>query len=334
MKQVLVTGSTGFVGGALCRELVQCGYSVRAFHRPSSNLHLLKDLPVEHAIGDLASPESLQSAMQDIDVVFHTAALLGSTTNPDEHHRVTVAGTRAVLDSALQNKVQRVVHTSSIAALGIPPYPSEKSDPAISPVMNENSTWNIKPAYWAYGYGKYLAELEVQKAVAKGLDVVITNPSYVIGGGDLYRTKNSPFMQIARGKLPIIPTGGVNVVHIIDVVKGHMAAMEFGKPGERYILGNENLTFQKLIRTVAKVSNARIPKLTISGKVIRPLVKPLGLLEKILGLPVAVDMIRFAGYGFYVSNRKSIEHLNMQYDYSSEDAIQDAFNWFKQNSIN
>ena len=330
MKRVMVTGSTGFIGGALCKELVQQGYSVRAFHRSSSNLYLLKELPVEHAIGDLSSTESLVAAMQGIDIVFHTAALLGPTTNPQEHYRVTVAGTQAVMNAALHNKVQRVIHTSSIAALGIPSYPSEKNAPQDSPIMNENSTWNLNPNHWAYGYGKYLAELEVQNAVAQGLDVVFTNPSYVVGPGDIYRSENSPFVQIAKGKVPFIPTGGVNVVHIEDVVSGHLAAMEYGKRGERYILGNENLTFEKLIQKISTISQSYIPKLRVSGKIARPLANPLKLVEKIINLPVPVDMIRFAGYGFYVDNQKSIKELNLKYKHTCEDAFQDAFTWFAQ----
>lgn len=332
MTRVLVTGSTGFIGGALCAELVQMGFFVRAFHRSSSNLNLLTNLPVEHAIGDLATPDSLITAMQDIDVVFHSAALLGPTTDPREHYRVTVAGTRAVMNAALQNNVKKVIHTSSIAALGIPPYPSEKNDPQNSPIMNENSTWNLKPDHWAYGYGKYLAELEVQNAVAKGLDVVITNPSYVVGPGDLYRTKNSPFVQIAKGKVPFIPGGGVNVVHIRDVVNGHLAAMEYGKRGERYILGNENLTFEKLIKKISEMSKSSVPKFSLPGKILRPLAQPLRLIEKIINLPVPVDMVRFTGYGFYVNNQKSIKELNLKYEYTSEDAFWDAFTWFAENS--
>lgn len=331
MTNILITGSTGFIGGALCAELVQRGYSVRAFHRKSSNLDLLKDLPIEHAIGDLASTDSLMSAMKNIDVVFHTAALLGPTTDPKEHFRVTVAGTKAVMDAALHNKVQRVIHTSSIAALGIPPYPSEKNEPLNSPIMNEHSTWNLKSEYWAYGYGKYLAELEVQKAVVKGLDVVITNPSYVVGPGDIYRKKNSPFVQIAKGKVPFIPTGGINVVHIDDVVQGHLAALEHGKRGERYILGHDNLTFIELIKKISSISGSTIPKLVISGKLIRPMVNPLRLIKKMIDLPVPIEMLRFAGYGFYVSNQKSIQELNMNYQHSSEDAFRAAFSWFAQN---
>ncbi|HEX5636997.1 MAG TPA: NAD-dependent epimerase/dehydratase family protein, partial [Gammaproteobacteria bacterium] len=246
MMKALVTGSTGFIGGALCAALVEKGYAVRAFHRSSSNLTLIKDLPVEHAIGDLTQPISVEDAMQGIDVVFHTAAQLGNTSKPAEHYAITVKGTRVVMDAALKHGVQRLVHTSSIAALGVPSSPSELNPPERSPILTENSTFNIRGDYWPYGYAKYLAEMEIQKAVAQGLDVVITNPSYVVGPGDIYRIKDSPIVRFSKNQVPFIPTGGVNIVHIQDVVNGHIAALEHGKQGERYILANENMTFKTM----------------------------------------------------------------------------------------
>ncbi|MBE0687601.1 MAG: NAD-dependent epimerase/dehydratase family protein, partial [Anaerolineaceae bacterium] len=176
MMKALVTGSTGFIGGALCVALVEKGFSVRAFHRSSSNHALIKDLPVEHFIGDLTQPTSLEAAMQGVDVVFHTAALLGNTKQPAEHYAITVNGTRVVMEAALKHGIQRLVHTSSIAALGVPSSPSELNPLERSPILTENSTFNIRGDYWPYGYAKYLAEMEIQKAVAQGLDVVITNP--------------------------------------------------------------------------------------------------------------------------------------------------------------
>jgi|AutmiccommuBRH23_1029490.scaffolds.fasta_scaffold00536_25 dihydroflavonol-4-reductase len=332
MTRILVTGSTGFIGGALCTALVEKGYSVRAFHRASSNLTVLKDLPVEHFIGDLTHPDSLQAALKGIDAVFHTAALLGNTTDIKQYYAITVKGTRAVLDAALQTGVQRVVHTSSIAALGVPYSPSEMYAPQQSPVMNEHSTWNIKPVYWPYGYSKYLAELEIQKAVASGLDVVIVNPSYVVGPGDIYRIKDSPLVRFSKNEVPFIPTGGVNIVHIQDVVNGHLAALEYGKQGERYILANENLTFKSMFQKFSDFSYVPIPKITLSGRIVRPMVKPLQLLRSIIDLPVPVELIRYAGYGFYVSNLKSIRDLHFTYQYTADDAIRDAFEWFQKNS--
>ncbi|MDO9086239.1 MAG: NAD-dependent epimerase/dehydratase family protein [Anaerolineaceae bacterium] len=333
MMRILVTGSTGFIGGALCAALVEKGYLVRAFHRSSSDLTLLKDLPVEHFIGDLTHQDSLQAGMQGIDAVFHTAALLGTTSDIKQYYAITVRGTRALLDAAMQNGVQRVIHTSSIAALGVPNCPSEMIAPKQSPIMNEHSTWNIKPVYWPYGYSKYLAELEIQKAVASGLDVVITNPSYVVGPGDIYRTSNSPFIQIANHQVPFIPTGGVNIVHIHDVVNGHLAALEYGKRGERYILANENLTFKQLFEKISKQNHTPIPKMILPGRVVRPLVYPLQILNSIINFPLPVELFRYAGYGFYVNNQKSITDLNLTYQYSADDAVRDAYVWFEKNKV-
>ena len=329
MTRALVTGSTGFVGGALCSALLERGYSVRAFHRSSSNLTLIKDLQVEHAIGDLTQPESLVSAMKDIDVVFHAAALLSNSNKLAEHIAVTVMGTRAVMDAALQQKVQRVVHTSSIAALGIPSFPAEMLPPEQAPHMNEFSTWNIKPEHWLYGYSKYRAELEIQSVVAQGLDVVITNPSFVVGPGDIYRTKNSPFVYLSTKRAPFIPTGGVNIVHIDDVVQGQLAALEYGKRGERYILGNENITFKSLIEVVSTLSNQPIPGIIVPGKFLRGLAIPLQQLRVINNLPIPTELLRYAGYGYYVDNQKSTKDLNFKYQFSAEQAIKDAYHWFQ-----
>ena len=118
--KVLVTGSTGFIGAQLCRALVERGHHVRTFHRPTSNLTLLEGLPVEHVLGDLAQAETLQSACQGVEAVFHTAALLGGRVQPGRMYTVIVEGTRAVAQAALQAGVGRLVYTSSVASLGVP----------------------------------------------------------------------------------------------------------------------------------------------------------------------------------------------------------------------
>ncbi len=119
MANILVTGSTGFIGGQLCRALCEQGHAVRAFHRPTSLTRVLEGLPVEHALGDLTQPDSVNAAMQGIEVVFHVAALLGGQENSGRMYAITVEGTRAVLQAALRAGVRRMVHTSSVAALGV-----------------------------------------------------------------------------------------------------------------------------------------------------------------------------------------------------------------------
>jgi len=326
---VLVTGSTGFLGGALCQALVAQSHQVRAFHRASSNLALIRDLPVEHAIGHLSNPESLQKAMEGIDVVFHIAAMLGSEQNPSKMYAVNVEGTRHVLEAAHANGVKRFIHTSSVAALGVPLDAEPNLAPTESLWINENHTWNFPSSYWPYGYSKYLAELEVQMAVSRGLDVVIVNPTYVVGAGDVYRKSSSVIVKIAQNKLPFGTTGGLNVIHIDDVVNGHLAAMQYGRTGERYILGGTNVSVPDFLETIAKTVNVSAPRLIVPGAVIRRFAAPLNWINPIINLPVSPEITRLAGYGFYYSIEKSRRELNLQPARSLIQAISDAYEWFQ-----
>jgi len=329
---ILVTGSTGFIGASLCRALVAKGHQVRAFHRPTSTLRLIDDLPVEHVLGDLTQPDTLAPAMEGIEAVFHTAAMLVS--GQDEEGRmyaVTVEGTRSVLKAARQAGVRRLVHTSSVAALGIP----ELIPPGVGSIgkavfMNESHTWNLRPDYWPYGYSKYLAELEVQKALAEGLDVVIVNPTYVMGPGDIYRQTNSTLVQAARQRLPALVEGGLNIVHISDVVAGHLAALEIGRTGERYILAGENLTIVELIRKIAAVAGVTAPALVLPGGLVRSLGWIAILAQSLIDLPISARLVHLAGYYFYFDNTRSQVELGLQPPCSADQAIADAYNWFVQ----
>ncbi len=327
----LVTGSTGFIGAALCRALVVRGHTVRAFHRPTSNLHLLNDLPVEHAIGDLTQPDTIRTAMQGIEVVFHTAAQLGGagSDTAGRMYTVTVEGTRAVLRFAQEAGVRRVVHTSSVAALGVPEQSPDPDTVTLLPFIDESHTWNYRAEAWHYGYAKYLSELEVQKAVAAGLDAVIVNPSVVFGAGDIYRRDSSVIMTIARRKLGVLVEGGLNAVHIQDVVQGHLAALECGRCGERYILAGENLTIVELIRKIAAVVGAPAPGLVLPAGLVRRAVSVIRLLQPFLDLPVGANDLRLAGNYFYYDTRKAQVELGLPPPRPLEDAIREAYDWFR-----
>jgi dihydroflavonol-4-reductase len=330
--QILVTGSTGFIGASLCRALLAKGHQVRAFHRPTSTLRLLDDLPVEHFLGDLTQPDTLVPAMEGVEAVFHVAALIGSGQDQQGRmYAVTVEGTRSVLKTARQAGVRRVVHTSSVAALGVPELYSPTTGSAGKAVfMNESHTWNLRPDFWPYGYSKYLAELEVQKALAEGLDVVIVNPTYVIGPGNIYGQTDSTVVQAARQKIPALVEGGLNVVHISDVVAGHLAALEIGRTGERYILGGENLTIVQLIRKIADVAGVTAPSLVLPGGLVRSLGWIAILAQSIIDLPFNARMSHLAGYYFYFDNAKSQIELGLPTPCPADQAILDAYNWFIQ----
>jgi dihydroflavonol-4-reductase len=291
---------------------------VVAFHRPASRLALLDGLPVEHALGDLTRPETLAAAMRGVDAVFHVAAQLGDSTDPQRFYAVTVAGTRAVLEAAQAAGADRLVHTSSVAALGVPEQPG---------LMDENHTWNYPAGLWHYGYAKYLAELEVQKAVAAGLDAVIVNPSLVFGPGDLYRVSSSIVTRMARRPLPVSAPGGVNVVHVNDVVAGHLPALERGATGERYILGGENLSIADFLSAIAAVTGVTAPGMTLPGWLVRLVA---GVLRRRLpfSLPVSGEILAMAGRNFYYDTAKSRRELKLPAPIPAIDALADAWQWF------
>jgi dihydroflavonol-4-reductase len=196
--------------------------------------------------------------------------------------------------------------------------------------MNEAHSWNGPGDLWPYGYSKYLAELEVQKAVAQGLDVVIVNPTLVYGPGDLYKQTSSLVVQMAQNRVPVLMEGGINVVHVEDVVRGHLAAMERGKCGERYILGGENMLLADLIRLSANVVGVNPPELTLPAGLLRALAGPIGLFQPFITLAVPLSLLRLAGYHFYFDNQKAHDHLDWSPSFTPRQALAEAFDWFKQ----
>lgn len=323
--KILVTGSTGFVGSNLCRVLVAQGHTVRAFHRASSKLRLIEKLPVEHVTGDLTQPESLAAAVEGVEAVFHAAAFMGGAEQGGRLYAVTVEGTRNLLNAALQAGVRRVVHTSSVAALGIPETLGAPGD-----LIDERHTWNYRPDYYPYGYAKYLAELEVQKAVAQGLDAVIVSPTLIFGPGDLYRQAGSIIMQVAERHVSVAIEGGINCVHIEDVAAGHLAALERGRTGERYILGGENLTHVQLLQAITEVTGVPAPEQVLPTSLVRAMAAPAQLLQSFLHLPISAELLRLAGYHFFYNTQKAKTGLGIDDPRPVKDAIAEAYHWFLQ----
>ncbi len=323
----LITGASGFIGSALCRALVLAGQQVRAFYRPRPSGEtplLLQGFDLEHCQGDITDEESVQSAVRGVDAVFHTAAKMGSKGRPEVLYAVTVGGTTNVLRACAQAGIRRVVHTSSVAALGVPGWGRR---PQPTPVA-ENHTWNYPPAWWRYGHAKYLAELEVQKAVASGLDVVLVNPAVVMGAGDIHRINGDVFFKIASGRFPVSLPGGLNIVHIQDVVRGQLAALEHGKRGERYILGGENLTYLQFHQEVAGLVGVKPPQRVIPGAPIRLLAAPISQVGRFL--PVSSSMLRRIGYFSYFDCQKSRRDLFLPEPIAAREALLDSLNWYRE----
>jgi len=237
-----VTGGTGFLGAHLCRRLIRDGHRVTVFHRPSSDLSLLRGVSFRGAVGDLADEGSVKRAVQDHEAVIHAAAYLGQSS---PLFSINVAGTGSVITACRESGVKRLVHVSSVAAIGISP---DRHRPA-----NETCSFSLERTGLSYASSKRQAENAVLQASSTGLDTVVVNPSWIFGPHGRSFRGSEAFLKVLRNKLLPCFVGGGNIVHVRDVVDGIVAALKGGRTGERYILGGENLTWRNMSEIVANV---------------------------------------------------------------------------------
>ncbi len=329
--RVLVTGASGFLGSRICRALSLHGHAVRAMVRPTSSRLALDGLAVEVVLGDLMDPPSLEAAAHAQEVIFHCAGEVTRWKKPEHMIASHVAGTRHVLSAALKAGVGRFVHTSSVAALGVPdrdPGP----DGADAPLLDETHAWNTSARIWPYGFAKDRAEAEVLQAVKAGLPAVIVNPSVIFGPGDVYRYRASIVGRLLSGRLPPLgASGGLNAIHIDDVVAGHVAALERGKPGRRYILGAENMTHHALLAMTARILGRPGPRLDMPPFPLRALGGAAIALSRWVPLPNWLSLFPLAGVHFYYDTSRATNELGFEPGHSVADGIQQAVAWFKAN---
>jgi len=324
IETVLVTGATGFIGSALCRELVARGHSVRALHRKTSSLAALQGLPIERVIGDILEPQTLLPALEGVDWVFHAAAQSDYWRHPELVLQSIVEGTRNVMRAANQVGVKRAVLTSSFVALGVP-APGE--------VITENQRFNLPSERFVYGYAKSQAEIEAFKIAARGLEVVIVNPSIVLGPGDVNRIGGSMVIEAARGWGFFWMEGGVNIVHVDDVIAGHLAAARLGRSGERYILGGENLDHRQSFTILTEIVGRRRPWLKIPGWMIEPAAIAIEWLRPIVQLPFDSSQLRLSHYHLYCDTSKARRELDLPEPRPFRQAAQEAYNWYREQEM-
>jgi dihydroflavonol-4-reductase len=325
---ILVTGATGFIGSHLCRALTQAGHHVTALVRASSNRSVLKDLPVRYAVGDLLQPDSLLNAMQGIEVVYHCGGMVARWAEPQAMIASHIQGTSHIVQAALSCGVRRFIHTSSVAALGIPPV-RPKSQEEI-PILNETHQWNYKAEIWPYGYGKHMAEQEVLAAAEDGLEAVILNPSAVFGAGDVHRVDTGIVARLSRRGLPVTMPGGVNVVHIDDVIAGHVAALTEGQSGERYILGGHNISHKDMMTTIATLAGTISPLITIPLGLVRPVARLILWMRRSEAIHIRAEMLHLAGYYFYYDISKAQNAFGLGHPRSFSSAIKELLAWLPQ----
>ncbi len=325
IKKVLITGGTGFIGSNLAEALINEGCHVRILRRDNSDLRAIKGLDVENFIGDILHKNSLRQAMDGCDTVFHTAAIVAMWRKKGtEQKDVNVLGTNNVAEVALETGVKKFVHTSSIAALGY------RTDGILS---DETTAFNWN-ANLTYKYSKHLAELEIFKAIGKGLPAVIVNPSVVIGHKDYRFHGGSLIKRVSSGMVPFYIDGGINIVYIADVVFGHIQAAKVGRIGERYVLGGMNLTIKEAFEQVAEVVGVTPPKLKAPTILVKSAAKIFDLISSISGKKplISSDLIASIGINFWFSSEKGKRELGYKITPFKE-AVKKTYEWYKDEGL-
>jgi dihydroflavonol-4-reductase len=324
MSDVLVTGGTGFIGANVARELVAAGAGVRVLARPGGDRRALTGVRVEIVEGDLLEPASIRRAVAGVQTVFHVAADYRLwTPDPAALYRTNVDGTRTVLQVAAEAGVGRVVHTSSVGALGIP------SDGTPG---TEDTPVGLQDMVGDYKRSKFLAEQVALDFARRGLPVVVVNPSAPVGPWDVKPTPTGQMIvDFMRGRMVATLDTGLNIVHVRDVARGHVLAAERGKPGARYILGHAagNLSLAEIFRTLADITGRRPPRLRVPYALAWCSAAACEAIARVTGRPPAVPLtaVRMARKRMYFSAAKAVRDLGLPQT-DPRVALADAVAWF------
>jgi dihydroflavonol-4-reductase len=321
-----VTGATGFVGSHVARVLAAQGADLRLLVRANSNLKNIQDLKADLVIGDLRDPASLEKGIAGCDVVFHVAADYRLwVRDPGEMYRANVEGTRAILEAARKNRVRRVVYTSSVATMGF----TSNGQPA-----DENSPVSLDNMIGPYKRSKFMAEQVAIEAASAGQDVIIVNPSTPVGERDIKPTPTGRIVvDFLKKKFPAYVDTGLNLVDVKECARGHIAALEKGSRGERYILGGENLTLKQILDKLARITG--LPSPTIRVPYVLALAT--GVVDEIVTGRIrgrepraTIDAVRMGRKKMFVSSAKAERELGWK-RVPVDDALRRAADWFRDN---
>ena len=317
------------MGSAIIRELLREGHEVRAFVRSGADTRNLQGLDLEQAVGDITDPDSIKRAMKGCANVYHAAAMVSFWTPPDqrqEFYRVNVQGTKNIMAAALAAGVDKVVYTSTISTIGS--YGRENP-------TSEEFGFNLWEMCTDYERSKYSAEFEVWRYAARGLPVVAVLPAAPVGRRDV---KPNPvgklILDFLSRKLPGYIDGGGNFIDVDDVAYGHVLAAKKGRSGERYILGDLNISTPDLFKALERISGVSAPKLKL------PFSGALGLAhllkfasDHITGRPPVFTpaLVKVSSKCYYVDWTKARTELGFQPRSTVSGAVVKAIQWFLEN---
>ena len=316
MGKTLVTGGTGFIGSHVVRALAKRGDPLRLLARRSSNLDHLGDLKFERAAGDVTDRRAVAKAMKGVERVFHVAGR--TSMRPQDRPGVfetNVKGTRIVLEEALAAGVRRVVHTSSVSAVGVA-KPRSTTD--------ESQVFNLGHLGIAYVNSKHEAEVEALRIAARGLPVICVNPSFVLGPDDPRGSSMTLVRRFLLGRIPVYVDGALNIVDVRDVAKGHLLAEERGSVGDRYILAGRNFTLDRLFSDLSRLSGVAPPPIKVPGQLALLAVDAAARAR--LLLPISPDEVRSATLWWTYRNGKAKRELGFQ-PRPHEQTLEDSVVW-------
>ena len=299
---------------------------MRLLVRSGSRTDNIADLRAEIATGDLREPESLKKAMADCDFVFHVAADYRLwVRDPEQMYRSNVEGTRAILEAARENKVRRVVYTSSVATMGFQ---------SNGHLADEDSPVSLANMIGPYKRSKFMAEEIAVEAGRSGMDVVVVNPTTPVGERDIKPTPTGRIVvDFLKKKFPAYVDTGLNLVDVAECARGHVAALEKGKSGERYILGGENLTLKQILDKLAVITGLPSPSI----KVPHVVALATGVVDQVFTGYIrnrepraTIDAVRMGRKKMFVSSSKAERHLGWKI-VPVDGALRRAAEWFQAN---
>lgn len=321
--KVLVTGATGFVGGAVARALVKAGTDVRVLVRSKADAQTLSGLPVERVEGDLLDAASLRRALAGCRQLYHVAAYYALwAKDPAIFYDVNVTGTRNVLTAARAAGIERTVYCSTIGAIGLP---------AGGGLGTEDTPVSLDQMAGHYKRSKYLAEQEVLTFAHEGFPVVIVNPSAPVGAGDIKPTPTGQvIVDFMNHRMPAYIETGMNIVDVDDVAAGHLLAMEKGRLGERYILGCKNLMLKEVFDILSRLTGVKAPSLRLPRSLVLPLAYINKWMADMTGRPprIPLEGVKMAKYRMHYDCSKAIRELGIPQT-PPETALEKAVRWFK-----
>lgn len=319
--KILVTGATGFLGHHLVKKLINEGHDIRILKEKDASMELLKGLKTEVFEGDIRDSEAVKKAVSGCEIVFHLAGIISYWGKQDPlQFEINVNGTKNVVKACLEEKVQRLIHTSSTVAVSFNP----------EGLATEKTEFNLGSLGIAYCDTKYLAEKEVQKGVKEGLDAVIVCPGSMYGSGDIRRIKEDPVFPEGISSMFYVE-GGLGVVDVEDVVEGEILAWKKGKRGERYILVAENLSFYEIRKIISEILGKQPPKIKLPSLIFLAFGYILNWSSYLTGErpKFTPENARLNNIHLYFSNEKAKKELGLEFRPFKE-SVKKMVEWYRE----